>query len=517
MKRGLTAARRKMLVRALAIALALLLVLGALASVFVAFAQEEGAQGALSQEEGPARDRYTLDLYMMEDANALQISQTVAYVNRAGKALDRVLFALYPNACRRLSSLPLTGGDFEAAAAGFAPAGIELLRVCVNGEIADWAAQGEAEAFLRVSCSLPAGETALFQFDYLLLLPPYAGALGAGELSWRLTNFYPRAARYDEAMDGFVLNAPSALVDAAYADAADYIITVDVPENYLVAGPGAAVREGAGEGRAKVSFEAEGARDAALVLGRRYTQYQGQTASGVMIRALTTTRAGALSATQAAERALARYEAWFGPYPWQELTIVMCECGAQGSQSHTGLILVDESLFSFSQRAALEEAVALHAARQWFSRAVGCDPLAEPWLQSALPAYAALLAYEEEHGYDAYIARLNDLVLDALNVTIPGGLTVDSAATRFSERDEYELIVVRRGLAFLHLLRKSAGREAFLQSLRAFYEDNRLENATVAEFAAAFDETTGTRWDEFILGEMHNIADYAGVGLTWFE
>ena len=102
---------------------------------------------------------------------------------------------------------------------------------------------------------------------------------------------------------------------------------------------------------------------------------------------------------------------------------------------------------------------------------------------------------------------LNAEVLDALQITLPGGLVVDSHASRFTDYGEYELVVIDRGMAVMHELRAMVGRETFLEALGRYVSGNAGRIASIEQFVAAFNETTGSTWGEYIVAQMHDIGD----------
>ena len=88
--------RKKQLARILALLLAVLLVLGTIASIV--FGHAHG-------EETATRDEIALELEFFEEEQALQIRQRLRYTNRTGKHLDRVEFSVYANMFRRVTAL----------------------------------------------------------------------------------------------------------------------------------------------------------------------------------------------------------------------------------------------------------------------------------------------------------------------------------------------------------------------------------------------------------------------------
>ncbi len=497
---------RRIWIRILALIMALLLVLGVLLSAVEAFAEEE-----------PARDRYDLAIDFLPDSQAVRVSETFEYTNRTGETLTGMMFTVYANALRRQSAVPVEADDFENAfPEGYAPGGVDFMNVEVNGEKAQWGVQGDSELFLRVECNMEPGESAVFRFDFYVLLPMYSGAMGAGDLTWRLVNFYPAAAAWDEYLKDFTLDGYTAMNEPISSAAADYHASITLPETYHLAAPGHIWAEPDGEGMVSYEIEAEGIRELALIFSRKTTERTAQTGNGTAVRILGNTASAAERILKAALPAMNWLEEKFGAYPWETLTIVETEYIYEGL-SHPGVIQLSKELTGLTEGDALTEAVVTLCAKQYFGAIAGNRKNAAPWLSEAIPSFVRLLYFEEKNGYNDFMQRLNKQVLPALSLTIPGGLTADSESERFTSRMEFEIVVIDRGAAVLYLMRDAMGAETFMQGLKEYVQRTWLSRATASDFLAAMNDISGRRWDEYLYGQMHNIDDYVGTGLEWFE
>ena len=89
------AQKQRLIVRFIAIILAILLAGSVLVSAIFSSAYGEEA----------IRDQYEMHIEYMEDEQALRISQRLVYHNRTGRALDRVIFTAAANTFRRESAL----------------------------------------------------------------------------------------------------------------------------------------------------------------------------------------------------------------------------------------------------------------------------------------------------------------------------------------------------------------------------------------------------------------------------
>lgn len=489
-------------IRIVALVLAALMVIGVIFTAATALA-----------EEAPG-DRYELKLDVMLEEQTVRVSQTLDYTNRTGQTLDGMMFCVYANVFRRQTAAPVESDRLDDAfPEGYAPGGVDFMNIEVNGERAEWGVQGDDELFLRVECRMEPGETARFTFEYYLLLPVYSGAMGVGDLGWRLTNFYPVAAVWDEYRSDFPLNTYTAMNEPLVSEAADYFVTLSLPDTYALAAPGTVTATPDGNGMVAYEIRAESIRELALIFSRKMFESVGQTPSGTTVRALANTASAAERIQATAEAALGWLEEALGAYPWPCLTLTETDYLYDGL-SYPGVIQLSRE--AAGGETSEREIVEMCAA-QYFSGVVGSDRNASPWLSDALCSMTALMYFEQKNGYDDFIRRLNAQVLPSLQITVPGGVTVDSASERFTSRMEYEIVVVDRGTAVLYEMRRTMGEDVFLQALRTYVERNRMDVATASDFLSAMNEASGERWDEYLYGQMHTIDDYVGMGLEWFE
>lgn len=487
-------------VRWIALGLAVLMVAGVLVAALFS--------SAMAEEIG-----CDLELTVLEDFDAVSVTQTVRYLNGTGQPLDQMIFQLAPNALRRESTAPYeTETMIDAYPDGFAAGGVEIRSVQFNGEAADWGVQGTDEAVLRVACDLAPGASGAFQFQYELILPSALGPLGTGEVGWRLANFYPLPAVWD---GEFVVERVSPVGESLLADPMRYRATVNLPDTWQVAAPGVVHSEPAGEARQNVTVEVESARYFALAIGRRYVEVGRTSASGVAVRAFATDRAAAGRAAAAAAKAVDAFSERFGAYPYEALTVAQADLLDGLGQS--GLVLLPDEYFSYAQRGELEYQVALGAARQWFGNLVGSNPAEEPWLSESLSAYAALVYYDSVYGADRYVAELNARVTPSLRLTIPGGVTVDSEALAFGTVSDFRAVTRGRGAAVLHEIRAVLGEDALLSGMRLYATRNAGKVATRADFSAALSESAGRDADGLLTELLTEIDQYVGQALDWYE
>ena len=481
--------RKKQLARILALLLAVLLVLGTIASIV--FGHAHG-------EETATRDEIALELEFFEEEQALQIRQRLRYTNRTGKHLDRVEFSVYANMFRRVTALMYEADVWQDVfPAGNAPGGVEFSRILADGRSADWGMMGEEELFLRVACDLADGQTCEFTFEYTLLLTQNAASLGVGAMGWRLRGFYIQPLKYE--YGEFVAPEPLQHANYVYADRADYALTVTLPERYLLAGPGEITSVDNGDGTRTWTLAADNIRELCLSVGMRWREYSAETSSGTRLRLLANTRDTQKTLDMALET-LEVYESWFGPLDG-DVTIAQSDY-ALGTLSLPGILWANE--------AALSDAMALRGAlaRQFFGYGAYPMPTEDAWLADSVSAYAACLALKEAEGESAFLEYLNGEILPEAQYTLPGGVEVTSSAAILTAA-EYESLILGRGALVMHETCAAMGEETFLAALRLFYQRG-LAMDVVGEydFVDALDDASGGDWEAFLTDWLFNVADY---------
>ncbi|MDO5324341.1 MAG: hypothetical protein Q4G06_09995 [Clostridia bacterium] len=500
--------KQQRLVRIIAIALAILLAGGAIVSAVISIAYAEEA-------EPSDRNQYSLTMEYLGEEQALRVSQRLVYLNDSGIHLDRVVFYAPGNLFRRQSALMYDGEQWaEAFPAGYLPGGIDLQGVWVDGAEADWGFQGSDEIYLRVACDLEPGDSCEFSFNYYLLLTENCAFMGISELDWRLSDFYFAPAYVDPLYGEFMLSTPTSFTRWIHSPAADFTATIALPELYLLSATGIEQTETDTETHVtRWTVTAENVRSFALNFGLRYRQSSRTTASGVELRAVTNLRGKTDRLLDLAEETIETLETWFGPFPTRQLDIVQADIVPE-VLVHSGCIWLSEDALKSDN---LEQLLRAAIARQYFGLTAYARPGADAWLSDAVSEYVGYLLLEESEGNSAYLAALNENVVPALQLTIPGGLVVTSDASLFTS-GEYDIVVRDRGAAVFHELRTAMGRDELIAGLRAFYELGlRTDVLTEMDLVRCLDETSGKSWEKFLTDWVFNIGDYVDQTIDWLD
>lgn len=496
--------KQKKLVRILAIVLAVLLAGGAITAAIISFAYAE--------EGVPQRNQVELTMEYLEEEQALRVSQRLVYRNASGAHLDRVLFYVPANTFRRSTSLVCDAEDLDAAfPKGYLPGGAEITSVRVNGADADWGMQGEDEITLRAACDLDSGESCEFAFEYYLLLTENGTFLGSDAKSWRLTDFCMIPAVYDAEIGDFILSTPVPFTRWIHTPAADWSASIALPEQYALAATG---EESFTVGdRAKLwTVRAENARDFGMVIFKKDKPfYSVTTGSGVELRCVADKNDEKV--LRYAQEAVYACEAWFGPFPRASMDFVQTDYAA-GALSRTGMLLLSKAELASDD---LRRDVYFSVAQQYFGFSAYAESPSDAWLSDSVCEYLCYLILEETDSHDAYLKELNARVVPSLQMTIPGGLRINSSGDLFTAR-EHEIVVLNRGAAVFHELRTAMGREKLIAGLRNFYETGlRRDVLTEMDLVEAMDAASGGSWEKFLTDWVFNIDQYVNQSIDWLD
>lgn len=455
-------------------------------------------------------DSYTFELTLLEDEQALRVTQRLVFYNETPDTLDRAMFAIYANMFRRETTIM-----YETDAAlpyGYSPGGAEFYSVKANGHEADWAVVGEGEYFMRVACDIAPGEICEFEFVYDVLITRNAAFLGVDEGCWRLSGFFPVLCVYNDGIwEG---NTPVQHNRYTLTTPASYHAEITLPDMYLLVGTGAETCTSNGDDTSTWTISGADIREFALTIGRAWRVYSGETAGGTAVNIFTADRDGE-EALDIALAAVETCENWFGGFPTDRVDIAETDI-AVDKMSFPGLIWLDRKVFETGGDGLIYN-IRNGVAEQYFGIEVYSDPAAEAWLGVSIPEYVTYLLYEELDGYEAFTARMNRYFMDAINVTMPANLVMNADAVLFSQV-QFTTVVRHRGAMAMHELRVAMGRDMLIDALALWRHDNSKNNmVTEFDFLETLQKATGRNWENFLTELIFNIDEYSLQQIDWYE
>ena len=184
------------------------------------------------------------------------------------------------------------------------------------------------------------------------------------------------------------------------------------------------------------------------------------------------------SVRKAVQDSLAYFEETFGPYPFDELTVVTADRGF--SQSLPGFMTLSNFLLNdagmWNKMFGLEDrrlVIAHEMAHQWWGDHVGWASYRDQWMSEALASYSALL-YGRERLKELSGVDLTEGWFDAVTAQLPDGSPIESVGPvvlgwrLVSSRaaDAYQPIVYMKGAVVVDMLARMLGEDAFPKVLQ---------------------------------------------------
>lgn len=216
------------------------------------------------------------------------------------------------------------------------------------------------------------------------------------------------------------------------------------------------------------------------------------------------------SVMQAVKDSLAFFEETFGPYPFDELTVVTASRGF--SQSLPGFMTLSDFILNdlgmWNRFYGLEDrrlVVAHEMAHQWWGDHVGWASYRDQWMSEALASYSALLFARERlkgelsgvdltHGwYEAVSARLPDgSPIESVGPIVLGWRLISSRAS-----DAYQPIVYMKGAVVMDMLARSLGEDVFPKVLRQVVKAGGGRTISTEDLFSLIETVTSADLDPF--------------------
>ena len=424
-------------------------------------------------EKMAAASRYRIDLVIPDSITDISGHMLVDYTNNEKVALDTIYFRMFPNVsgdCMTVSNLLVDGASV--------PVNVEHLNTALRVDLPSPLKPGKS-----VEISMDFNQTVPTEMGGNYGLYIYLDNILA------LDQFFPIIPVYDD--EGWNVEDPPINADMLFADEAFFEVSVDAPQDLVLAGSGIQSASSEKDGRQQVTYIGGPQRDFFLAGSADFVTSETQVGETV-IRSFYPaeySEAGNM-VLDAAASALESFGQRFGDYPYTELDVISTPMSAGGMEYSTAVTLsvaFYDPNYADGILAFLETAAAHEVGHQWFFNQVMSDQLDEPWLDEALVQYATYLYYVDRYGSSraqGVSASWYERWYRVDGATIPIG----KPAGEYSV-NEYGPIVYGRGPLFIAALERQMGEEQFNKFLYDYMEKYRWGIASGAEFKTLAEET----------------------------
>jgi len=413
-----------------------------------------GTEDCPTEAVAPAGDRPIIDLMFSLAENMRIVSGTETVMFIPDLPTDELVFRLIPNS------------------PGSAPFGNRLTVTDVSGSLVVDFGYESADAYpttpggllvVELEDEVEAGDSIEVTLDFELELGDGTfDRVGTVDgLSWWASGFPLLAWEPGKGWSRDPL--VTVLGETATTQAADTTISVEAPSELEVLMTGSQDRpESAGDGRRVWTSRETAARDVSVAAGKFDTARASAGDTEVTVGTLADADADAADIAQDAASIIEEFEEFFGPFPYDTLSIPVLPNFGGGIEYPSSILLASPG------RVILVHEIA----HMWFYGMIGNSQFRDPWLDEAFASFAEVLVGASGPG------------TSDLETT---GDIGDSMAD-FPETEEYFDVVYGKGGAALTAARGAAGAEVFDAALRCYINAQAWQIAVPDDVATAFSE-----------------------------
>ena len=425
------------------------------------------------------RDRpfYQIDTTFHPEKDELTGHMVVTLPEKRKEPQKEVYFRLYPNAFQDWKH----GASSKPEKPGY----IKVSKVKVDGK----SVQADIkETVMKVDLqkALKDGQSARIEMDFLLHLPRGGMRLNVFKNTAFLAQWYPMLAVKDQ--NGWHTEPYTTTGDPFYSEISDFEVTFRLPKGYQVISTG---KDKDQPVNSKITVKQDQVRDFAAVLTKDYRVQRGKYKDiQVNLWYMNGMEDVVKPLHEAAISGMKFYSEKFGPYPYEEIDVVLGETGEGiAGMEYPGLVTSIPKIGTKKGVGPAVNVVVHELAHQWWYGVVGNNQAKEPWLDEGLTTFSEFLYMQEKTNEDERgLLKKASEKADEIHQT--AGIT--SAQPLYDYPDPvYGLMVYIRPAAMFYELMDEIGKEKVMEILKTYYHRYQYKVATTPDFIRTANEVAG--------------------------
>jgi hypothetical protein len=287
-----------------------------------------------------------------------------------------------------------------------------------------------------------------------------------------------------------------------FADFGTFDIKLRLPQNYVTGASGVEVSStNNGDGTKSVVWHAQDVHDFAWTASPRFTVYEDTftgSAGPVKIRLLMSPshEARAQLHLDVLKAAMQRFDQWYGPYPYPQITVVDPPRGAgrAGGMEYPTLITAGTAWFFPSGVRVVAGVVVHEFGHQYWYGMVATNEFENAWLDEGINSYTEVKILDDMYGPDRSVIQLAGATLgDRGYQRIGYGLDYDidpiaKPAWLYLNRGTYGGITYGKTATVLLTLEKLIGEPTMRRAMRTYFLRYRFTHPTEEDFLRTVEE-----------------------------
>jgi aminopeptidase N len=290
-----------------------------------------------------------------------------------------------------------------------------------------------------------------------------------------------------------------------FSDFGSYDVKLTLPESYVVGASGMQVGSVShSDGTKTVAFHGDAIHDFAWSASPRFrevlSEFQGS-AGPVKIRLLIEPSHldQADRYLYALRQSMQRFDQWYGPYPYPQITVIDPPHGAgrAGGMEYPTLITVGTFWWMPRGVRVPEITIEHEFGHQYWYGMVANNEFEDAWLDEGINSYTEVKVMDSIYGPDTSALQLAGLTLGEAGLqrrsylSEPDTDPITRPGWQFLDRNAYGAITYGKSATMLLTLEKLIGEDTMRQALRTYFARYRFTHPGPQDFLKTLEEVSG--------------------------
>lgn len=506
----------------------LLLLLAAGSAASSATAADHAPRHLSDWPQVPPVASYEITVTLDPQTHTLTGHEVITYHNRSDEALPYLVFHLYLNAFRSADTTFMRESHRQAPQH---PGWTEIDRLTLAGQVDLLPMTTIDETLMTTTLPQPLlpGEALTLTLDFHALLPKVIARTGFCDDVHLVGQWFPKLSVYRQGRgwNAYQFHANSEF----FADFGTYDVAITVPGDQVIAATGLpAGRKAHPDGTVTHQYHAEAVIDFVWAAWPCFQESHRQVGPTEVVLVYPPEQEHAAGRyLDVAEHALTHYGAWYGPYPYPRLSVVVVPGGSLGAggMEYPTLVMIDAMAMGIPDvmdNRFLEFVTAHEIAHQWWQSTVATNEFEEPWLDEGLAEYSGSRLVDLAYGPGQPLLRLGTLSFSpqemdrleylAINPAVPmAGRAWDFAGMN------YMVATYAKPSTSYTTMERMLGEERWLDVLRTYYQRYQFKHPTGEDWLEVVNQVGGEEARSLLeqLAYDDGLVDYAVSDLSCIQ
>ena len=456
---------------------------------------------------------YNIDATYDPKSHTLEATEILTYKNLTGQPLSVFPFHLYLNAFQPNSTFTREAHrdyrDEEWKSSYFGAIEVKKLEVGGQGDLTaklqfaspdDHNPGDRTVAQVQLSRAVAPGETVEFRIQFHDRLPEVVARTGYKGTFTMGAQWFPKVGVWwHGAWNCHQFHETTEF----FADFGVFDVKLTLPKDQIVGATGVQTSSVTNSNGTKtLTFHAEDVHDFAWTADPRYKVFEDTfigSAGAVHIRTLMQPENAAQGPRYnvIAKHTMELFDRWYGPYPYEELTIVDPASIRAGGMEYPTLITADTAWYMPDSFLVPETVVAHEFGHQYWYGMVATNEFEEAWLDEGINTYSEIKTLDTLYGKDRSLVngkRITWSDTEEQHSSYEQNSRFDPIARlayQFISERSYGGITYGKTACALLTLESLIGEETMQRALRTWFERYRFTHPTGAEFLKIVEEVSG--------------------------